>query len=172
LEVRGTSEAEMMIRNRKTVTQARDESAWGNQAGVVVSLQVCPGHRQPMRKLDSVRVIENRGLEGDRHARPDSSRQVLLIEEETLRRYQIPVGALKENITTRGIELRSLKKRTRLQMGEVVLEITKPCTPCSRVDEIRMGLQEELQGQRGMLARVIRGGEIKVDDTIQVIDTA
>ncbi len=50
----------------------------------------------------------------------------------------------------------------------MILETTKPCTPCERMDEIRMGLQEQLQGKRGMLARVIRGGEIRAGDEIKV----
>jgi MOSC domain-containing protein YiiM len=32
-----------------------------------------------------------------------------------------------------------------------------------------MGLREVLQGQRGMLARVVRGGEIRVGDEIKVM---
>ena len=137
--------------------------------GIVVSVQVCARHRAPMKKLDTVRAIENRGLEGDRHAMPDSSRQVLLLEAETLERYDVPIGAIRENITTRGIELMSLKQSTRLQIGEAIFETTKECTPCSMVDDVRMGLREVLQGQRGMLARVVRGGEIRVGDEIKVM---
>lgn len=140
----------------------------GEPAGRVASLQICPAHRAPMQKLEAARVLENLGLEGDRHAIPGGSRQVLLIEEETLIRFGIPVGAVKENITTRGIDLMHLAEGSRLKIGEAVLALTKPCAPCSRMDEIRLGLQEELEGQRGMLARVIHGGEIKVGDSIIV----
>jgi hypothetical protein len=139
-----------------------------NSTALVVSLQICPAHRAPMQKRETVRALENLGLEGDRHAVPDGSRQVLLIEEETLDRLAIPIGAVKENITTRGIELMHLAQGTRLQIGGVVFELTKACDPCSRMDEIRMGLQEELEGQRGMLARVLRGGEVRVGDEIKI----
>jgi MOSC domain-containing protein YiiM len=123
-----------------------------------------------MVKLDVVRVLENLGLEGDRHAIPDGSRQVLFIDEETLNRLNIPIGAVKENITTRGIEPMQLSIGTHLRIREAVFELTKPCTPCSRMEEIRTGLQEELQGQRGMMARVVHGGEIHVGDSITVVD--
>ncbi len=140
-----------------------------NSTALVASLQICPAHRAPMKKLETVRVLENLGLEGDRHAVPDGSRQVLLIEEETLNRLHVAIGAVKENITTRGIELMRLPQGTRLQIGEALFEVTKPCQPCTRMDEIRRGLQEELEGQRGMLAHVLRGGEIRVGDEIKVI---
>lgn len=139
------------------------------KSGFVVSLQICEAHRAPMQTLQAVKALENLGLEGDRHALPDGSRQVLLIEEETLKRLGVPIGAVKENITTRGIALMNLAPGTRLQMRDVVFELTKPCTPCERMEEIRPGLRDELQGQRGMLARVLRGGEIRVGDAIAVV---
>ncbi len=140
-----------------------------SHTGQVVSLQVCPAHRAPMQMLNQVCALENLGLEGDRHAMPDGKRQVLLMAEEILNRLAIPAGAVKENITTRGIDLQQLAPGTRLQIGGAVFELTKPCTPCSRMDEIRPGLQEELAGQRGMLARVVQGGEIHVGDEIRAM---
>ncbi|MGB8648564.1 MAG: MOSC domain-containing protein [Anaerolineae bacterium] len=117
----------------------------------------------------TVRAVVNLGLEGDRHAIPNASRQVLFVEQEVLDRFGLPAGAIKENVTTRGISLMSLAGGTRLKIGEALFELTKECEPCSRMDEIRMGLQEELDGQRGMLARVIQGGEVHVGDRIELI---
>jgi len=51
---------------------------------------------------------------------------------------------------------------------EVVIQISKPCAPCSRMDEIRPGLQDELDGRRGMLASVVTGGTVNVGDPIRV----
>jgi MOSC domain-containing protein YiiM len=138
-------------------------------SGQVVSLQICPAHRAPMQAQNPVRAVENLGLENDRHAMPDGKRQVLLMSEEILKRLDVPIGAVKENITTRGIELMRLKPGTRLQIGSAVFELTKACEPCSRMDEIRMGLREELEGQRGMLARVLQTGEIHIGDEIFVL---
>ncbi len=138
-------------------------------AGLVVSVQVCPAHRAPMEPRESVRAIENLGLEGDRHAIPDVPRQVLLIEQEVLDRFGLTPGTVKENLTTRGIALMNYPPGTRLEIGAAVLELTKVCHPCSRMEEIRPGLQEELEGQRGMLARVLQSGEIRVGDAIRVV---
>lgn len=136
----------------------------------VVSLQLCVKHKQLMKQVASVRALENYGLEGDRHAMPDSSRQVLLLEQETCVEYDFPIGAIRENITTRGIDLMGLPKNTRLQIGEAILELTRECEPCSMVDDVRMGLSQELQHKRGMLARVVQGGEIKIGDAIRRIE--
>ena len=134
----------------------------------VASLQICPETRQPMRPVASARAVENLGLEGDRHAKADSKRQVLLMEAETLEKLGLHVGDVKENITTRGIALMSLPVGARLRIGQAVFEITDVCHPCSRMDELRPGLRETLSGQRGMLARVAQGGTLRVGDSIVV----
>ncbi len=139
-------------------------------AGTLLSLQICPGHRKPMQPVDEAEVLANLGLKGDMHALPDSSRQVLLIEKETLDDFQLTPGLVKENITTQGVVLRTLRRGAKLALGsEVILEVTQSCTPCKRMDEIRPGLRAEIAGKRGMLARVIRGGTIKRGDTIEVL---
>jgi len=137
--------------------------------GAVVNLQLCVKHLQPMRQVSSVKAIKNRGLEGDRHAMPDSSRQVLLLEQETCIAYDFPIGAIRENITTRGIDLMSLPKGTRLRVGDALFELTSECAPCSFVESIKPGLRAELEHKRGMLARVLEGGEINLGSKIQIV---
>jgi MOSC domain-containing protein YiiM len=140
----------------------------GSKAGVITSVQICPGHGLPMQPVNPGEVEADRGLEGCRHARAGSRRQVLLIEEETLEALGLQSGAVKENITTRGIDLMSLPVDTRLLLSdEVELWITGPCHPCGPMDEIRDGLQEELRGRRGVLAWVKRGGRLRSGDRIQ-----
>ena len=138
--------------------------------GIVASLQLCPGHRKPMTKVVEAEAIENLGLKGDRHALRDSSRQILLLEKETVDELGIKPGDVKENITTSGISLMTLPSKQQIRIGkEVTVEVTKPCSPCSRMDEIRSGLLREIAGRRGILVRVIRGGTIRVGDAIQLI---
>lgn len=139
--------------------------------GVVVRLQLCVKAREPMQQVTAVGARTNYGLAGDRHAMPDSARQVLLLEQETCAEYDFPIGALRENITTRGIALMALPKGTILQIGDAQFELTKECEPCSLVDEVRDGLREALKHKRGMLARVRQGGEIRVGDKIQIVTT-
>ena len=138
-------------------------------AGTICALHLCPGHRKPMQPVGEARLITNLGFSGDRHALPDSSRQVLLIEKETLDSLGLDPGIVKENITTKGIELMKLHSKERLFLGaDVVLEITKACSPCSRMEEIRPGLQQQLASRRGILARVVEGGMVRHGDLIRV----
>jgi hypothetical protein len=138
--------------------------------GRVESVQVCPGHREPMRPLAAVEAQVGRGLLGDAHNKARGSRQVLLMDMETLDAFGLSAGIIKENITTRGLAVNTLPPGQRLQIGEeVVLEVVKPCEPCFRMDEIRPGLQEALVGQRGMLAQVITGGLIQQGDPIMLL---
>lgn len=128
----------------------------------------CLGHGQPMQEFEEVFAVEDKGFKGCIHGRRGSSRQVLLLESETLEEFGIPAGKARENITTRGIVLSVLAQGQRLRMGEALLEVTKPCTPCHQMDEIRDGLQQALRGRRGTLCRVVEGGRIRRGDRLAV----
>lgn len=121
---------------------------------------------------EEIAAVENRGFEGCAHARPGGKRQVLLMDIETLEELGIAPGAVKENITTRGIDIRSIRAGERLRVGEVLLEMTYRCDPCERMNEIRPGLKDELLGRRGMLFRVVEGGKVRVGDSIQKVEYA
>jgi MOSC domain-containing protein YiiM len=135
----------------------------------IVSIQLCPGHREPMTLVRSANVIEGQGLEGDKHAGGAPDRQVLLADKEALDAVNVQPGTIKENLTVEGLNVMELPPGSRLHLGaSAVLEITKVCEPCFRMDEIREGLRQELVGRRGMVSRVVRGGSIQVGDPITV----
>lgn len=138
--------------------------------GEVVHLFVCLVHRFPMKEMEEVEAIENKGFRGCIHGRPGSKRQVCLVDIETLNKFQLAPGEIKENITVRGIDFRALAIGQELQVGRAKLRITIPCDPCNRMDEIRMGLQQELRGQRGWLCRVIEPGMIQKGDLIELTE--
>jgi MOSC domain-containing protein YiiM len=80
---------------------------------------------------------------------------------------------IKENVTTSGIDLSSLKPGQILELGDqVVLEVHKVCLPCSRMEEVRPGLQQELEGRRGQLAAIVRGGAVEVGDQVRIREQA
>ena len=140
--------------------------------GEVVELFVAPARRKAMRAMGAVRAIADRGFEGCVHGRPGSKRQVLLMEAEVLEDFGLEPGVVRENVTTRGIRLASLARGERLRIGEALLEVTVECEPCERMDEIRMGLREELRGRRGILCRVVEGGRIRRGDGIVALSAA
>ncbi len=110
--------------------------------------------------------IASLGIEGDHHAKPGSSRQVLLMAGENCERFGLAPGEVRENIVTRGLDLQALAPGTRLLIGTTALEITQDCEPCGFIDTLRPGLRAKMSGRRGMLARVVLSGEIRVGDAI------
>lgn len=123
-----------------------------------------------MQPVDQALALANRGLQGCAHGRTGSRRQVLLVDLETLGEFGLLPGTIRENITTADLNLTQLRPGQQLCVGEAVLEVTIPCEPCERMDEIRMGLQKELESRRGILCRVIEGGRICRGDAIEILN--
>jgi MOSC domain-containing protein YiiM len=121
-----------------------------------------------MREFEEVEAVENKGFKDCIHGRSGSTRQVLMMDCETLEEFGIPPGRARENVTTRGIALGALALGQRLRVGEALFEVTKPCTPCHQMDEIREGLQEAIRGRRGLLCRVVESGKIRRGDRVEI----
>jgi MOSC domain-containing protein YiiM len=138
----------------------------------VLRLFQCLAHGEPMREFEEVFAVENKGFKDCLHGRSGSTRQVLVMDLETLEEFGIAPGRARENITTRGIALGTLPLGQRLRAGEALLEVTKPCTPCHQMDEIRQGLQEAIRGRRGLLCRVVESGRIRQGDRIEIEEKA
>jgi len=122
-----------------------------------------------MQLVPSANLVEGLGIEGDKHASAASKRQVLLADKEALDAVGVLPGTIKENVTVEGVDVMQLPAGSRVRLGRTaVLEITAICEPCFRMDEIREGLKQELEGRRGMVSRVVRGGTISVGDSITI----
>jgi MOSC domain-containing protein YiiM len=126
-----------------------------------------PKKSLPMEELAEANLIADLGVEGCAHSRPSSKRQVLLLDSETLQAMELAPGIVRENITTEGLAIGSLKEGQRLRIGEAVLQVTASCTPCDQLEKIRPGLRREMWGRRGMLCRVLTGGLVRCGDTIE-----
>ena len=136
----------------------------------VHAIFTCLRHRLPMKHAAEAVAIADRGLQGCAHGGPGSKRQVLLMDVETLELLGLRPGQIKENITTRGVNVQGLRGGQRLRIGGARLEVTVHCGPCKRMDDIRPGLERELRGRRGMLCRVVEGGTIRVGDSIEFVE--
>lgn len=138
----------------------------------VIHLFRAPKRREPMEELAEARAVEDVGLEGCAHARPQGKRQVLLMDRETLKVFGLLPGIVRENITTDGIDVNRLAIGQRLKIGEVELQVSAVCDPCEQIEALRPGLQAEMQGRRGMLCKVLRGGLLRRGDEIVVMEQA
>jgi MOSC domain-containing protein YiiM len=114
-------------------------------------------------------AIEDLGLEGCAHARPGGRRQVLFASVEHLRAVDVESGAIRENLTVEGDDVEQWPVGQRVAIGEAEFEVSMVCDPCERMDQLRTGLREQLQGRRGMLARVVKSGNVAVGDEVRLI---
>ena len=138
-----------------------------NATPTVVALHFNSGSREPMVPVTNVRAEPDQGLTGDRPRRP--TRTVLLMEQETLDRFNLVPGAVREQVTVRGITLADLVPLSRLRIGTAVLEVGGMCAPCERMNELKPGLRAELEGRRGRFFRVVEAGGFAVGDLITVL---
>ena len=135
----------------------------------IVGVWTSPG-RKSARSVGHERrqAIAGLGLEGCAHANPPK-REVLFVSKEHLDSVNVEPGAIRENFTVEGTDVEQWPVGQQVRVGGALFEITMVCDPCHRMDELRDGLRTELQGKRGMLARVVESGEVAVGDEVQLV---
>jgi MOSC domain-containing protein YiiM len=134
----------------------------------LVGIWRSPKRREAMEALESARVFENEGVEGCAHRR-GGKRNVLFVAVEDLEALGVEPGAVKENFTVRGAEVMKWPIGQRLAIGDAEFEVSMICDPCELMETIRPGLLAEIDGRRGMLARVLKSGQVAVGDTITLL---
>jgi MOSC domain-containing protein YiiM len=134
----------------------------------LVGIWRSPKRREAMEPLESARVFENEGVEGCAHRR-GGKRNVLFVAFEDLEALGVEPGAAKENFTVRGAEVMKWPLGQRLAIGDAEFEVSMICDPCELMETIRPGLLAEIDGRRGMLARVLKSGQVAVGDTITLL---
>ena len=137
--------------------------------GSITNLHIARVKGTPSDPVQEATAISGLGLEGDRSAYEGNQRQVLLVDKKILDDAGLNPGQVKENITVSGLDLSDAKIGQVFSIGNAVsLEVVGDCEACSKMDAIRMGLKDSLDGKRGTLAKVLNGGAIKIGDTISV----
>jgi MOSC domain-containing protein YiiM len=136
--------------------------------GEIVGIWRSPKRRERMEPLESAHVFENEGVEGCAHRR-GGKRNVLFVAVEDLEALGVEPGAVKENFTVRGAEVMKWPLGQRLAIGDAEFEVSMICDPCELMETIRPGLQAELEGRRGMLARVLKTGNVAQGDEIRLL---
>lgn len=142
----------------------------------VVSIHRVAERNGPAEALEQAVVRTGYGIEGDWRSRERTSRQVTLIEEEALhaaeRTLGVPVlpGTSRRQVVVRGVSLNPTLGKT-LQIGDLVLEVTELCDPCSNMERtIGPGGQAALGDRGGICARVVRGGVLRIGDPVRVAE--
>jgi MOSC domain-containing protein YiiM len=136
--------------------------------GTITNLHIARVKGTPSDPVQKATAISGLGLEGDRSAYEGNTRQVLFVDKEILDGFGLEPGQVKENITVTGLNVVQVQPGQVFTIGDVTLEAVGDCEPCGKMDAIRLGLKDQIQGKRGMLAKVINGGGIKVGDSVRV----
>ena len=157
--------------------------------GRVEAILLRPARGAPVLAVPSVLALQDRGLQGDRSAQAlptragGHKRQVTLLQAEHLPliaawvgRASIDASLLRRNLVIAGINLVSARalfadQLVHIAIGdEVVLQVTGPCDPCSKMEaELGAGAYNAMRGHGGMTARVLAGGRITVGDVVRVL---
>ena len=139
------------------------------QQGTIGNIHIARVKGTPSDPVQEAIVIAGMGIEGDRSCVEGNTRQVLFMDKETLDDLELQPGQIKENITTIGLDIAKTQPGQVFFIGDqVTLEIVGQCEPCAKMNALRPGLLNQINGRRGMLATVINGGPIKVGDTIRI----
>lgn len=149
------------------------------QVGEVTWIGVRPGKREDLKQVAEVEVSVEEGLSGDHYVGRSRKRQLTLIQQEhldavatLLSQDSIDPALTRRNIVVSGINLLALQDQ-RFRIGEVILETTGLCYPCSRMEEnLGAGGYNAMRGHGGINARVIVGGVIKEGDAVALLPPA
>jgi MOSC domain-containing protein YiiM len=129
-----------------------------------------------MAAVDVAEAVTGKGLVGDRYVGASGKRGITLIQAEHLPvvaalagHGRVAAATLRRNLVVAGIPLIALKDR-RFRIGDVVLQGTGPCDPCSRMeDALGPGGYNAMRGHGGICARIVEGGVIRPGDRVEAL---
>lgn len=146
------------------------------QRGQICWIGVRSGRKKAVLSVESVEAITQKGLIGDHFSGiSGSKRQVTLIQQEHIQTIAsfihlktVPPEMLRRNLVVKGINLLALKDK-KFWVGDVLLEYTGECHPCSRMEEsLGAGGYNAVRGHGGITARILKGGTIRLGDVLKV----
>jgi MOSC domain-containing protein YiiM len=135
-------------------------------------------------------TITPEGVDGDfnrwrtEKANADPDQAVLLLNQETLadlraEGWPVQPGELGENVTLADLPPGALQPGARVHVGAVVLEVSKPCDPCTVLYTLPyVGVAQgpaflrTLAGRRGWFARVLKGGTVRPEMPVEVTESS
>lgn len=114
------------------------------------------------------------GIKGDAHYGLDEIRQVSLLADESVDKMRaaglkLGAGVFAENITTQGIELKTLPIGTKLKIGETIQEVSKIGKECHHGCAIKQQTGTCVMPTEGIFTKVIQSGTVKVGDSIELL---
>lgn len=143
--------------------------------GKIIAVSISDKKGARKKNVESAELKEDFGIIGDAHA-GTQNRQVSLLAEESIEKMRkkglkLKSGDFAENITTSGINLLGLNLKDKLRIGEnIILEISQIGKECHTRCAIYYQAGDCVMPTDGIFAKVIKGGVIKPNDNIEVIE--
>lgn len=114
------------------------------------------------------------GIKGDAHFGLDEIRQVSLLADESVDKMRamgltLDAGVFAENITTQGIELKSLPIGTKLKIGDTIQEVSKIGKECHHGCAIKQKTGSCIMPTEGIFTKVLQGGTVRTGDIIELL---
>lgn len=114
------------------------------------------------------------GIQGDAHCGADEVKQVSLLANESVDKMRamglaLDAGAFAENVTTEGIELKTLPIGTRLKIGETIQEVSRIGKECHHGCAIKQQTGTCVMPTEGIFTRVIQEGIVRTGDDIEIL---
>jgi len=118
----------------------------------------------PKKPVEKIELIKDFGIKGDAHA-GQGHRQVSFLAAEDIERKKeegldIKPGNFAENIVTCGMDWSQVKVGGRIFIGETEMEVTQIGKEGSTPQEIYDKVGESIMLEKGVFAKVIKGGTI------------
>jgi len=143
--------------------------------GRVVAVSVSDRKGVKKTNVETVRLLEDHGLENDAHA-GKWHRQVSLLAMESIKKIRdkgldVRPGDFAENITTEGIQLWELPIGKRLKLGgDAVAEVTQIGKECHSRCAIYHQVGDCVMPKEGIFVRILKGGVIEPGNTIESVE--
>ena len=144
----------------------------------VFKLGITSNNNKKIEEVESIEVLANKGVVGDRHFDNynDPYCQLSLIESENIDEYNLKFGLnipyldFRRNIITKGIKLNDLVGK-RLLVGNVEIEGIDLCRPCRHLTEMldQENILKEFLRKGGLRCQILSSSKIKVGDTIKLL---
>ena len=127
----------------------------------------------PMREIATASISIEHGIEGDARGMKLRRQVSILFREgwESACREiatQLPWTTRRANLYVEGLDF-PREAGWRLQIGDVVLEVTQETSPCDLMEQARKGLRNAMtpDWRGGVCCAVIRGGEIRIGSPVE-----
>ena len=142
------------------------------QTGTVEAVCISEEKGTQKKVMDSAVFREDWAIEGDAHA-GNWHRQVSILAQESILAFRacgvdVSYGDFGENLVVSGLDLEPVTVGTRLQVGEVLLEVTQIGKACHKDCAIRRKTGDCIMPREGIFAVVLRGGSVKQGDEVKV----